>query len=164
MNMRQAKPEDSKLFLELLKQLDQETEFMMMEPGERISTAEDMEQYVLSMVKSNSFLLLLFDGQEVAGFLSAKRGAANRMKHSAYIVCGVLKNFRGKGYGTSLFRELLAWAPENGITRLELTVMCHNEKAVHLYQNMGFEIEGKLVHSMIVNGAYVDEYAMAKIL
>lgn len=164
MNMRQAKPEDSKLFLELLKQLDHETEFMMMEPGERISTAEDMEQYVLSMVKSNSFLLLLFDGQEVAGFLSAKRGAANRMKHSAYIVCGVLKNFRGKGYGTSLFRELLAWAPENGITRLELTVMCHNEKAVHLYQNMGFEIEGKLVHSMIVNGAYVDEYAMAKIL
>ena len=164
MNMRQAKPEDSKLFLELLKQLDQETEFMMMEPGERISTAEDMEQYVLSMVKSNSFLLLLFDGQEVAGFLSAKRGAANRIKHSAYIVCGVLKNLRGKGYGTSLFRELLAWAPENGITRLELTVMCHNEKAVHLYQNMGFEIEGKLVHSMIVNGVYVDEYAMAKIL
>jgi RimJ/RimL family protein N-acetyltransferase len=164
MNMRQAKPEDSKLFLELLKQMDHETEFMMLEPGERTTTAEDMEHYLLSMEKSNSFLLLAFDGQKVAGFLSARRGAANRIKHSAYIVCGVLKEYRGKGYGTSLFGELLKWAPENGITRLELTVMSHNEKAVRLYQNMGFELEGKLVHSMIVNGAYVDQYAMAKLI
>ena len=164
MNMRQAKPEDSKLFLELLKQMDHETEFMMLEPGERTTTAEDMEHYLLSMEKSNSFLLLVFDGQKVAGFISAKRGAANRIKHSAYIVCGVLKEYRGKGYGTSLFRELLKWAPENGITRLELTVMSHNERAVKLYQNMGFEMEGKLVHSMIVNGAYVDQLAMAKLI
>ncbi len=164
MNIRQAKPEDSKLFLELMKQLDHETEFMMLEPGERTTTAEDMEHYLLSMGKSNSLLLLLFDGQEVAGFLSAKRGAASRIKHSAYIVCGVLKDYRGKGYGTSLFKELLKWAPKNDITRLELTVMSHNVKAVQLYQNMGFEMEGKLVHSMIVNGVYVDQYAMAKLI
>jgi RimJ/RimL family protein N-acetyltransferase len=164
MNMRQAKPEDSKLFLELMKRLDHETEFMMLEPGERTTTAEDMEHYLLSMEQSNSFLLLLFDGQEAAGFLSAKRGAAYRIKHSAYIVCGVLKDYRGKGCGTLLFQELLRWAPENGITRLELTVMSHNDKAVQLYQKMGFEMEGKLNHSMIVNGTYVDQYAMAKLI
>ena len=164
MNFRKATPQDSSCFLELMKQLDQETEFMMMEPGERTSTPEDMEHYLRTMETSNSLFLLLFDGQKAVGFLSAKRGNANRMKHSAYIVCGILKDYRGKGWGKQLFQELLSWAPENGITRLELTVMTHNEKAVLLYRSMGFEIEGRLVHSMIVNGSYVDEYSMAKLL
>lgn len=164
MNFRKATPQDSKCFLELMKQLDQETEFMMMEPGERTSTAEDMEQYLRTMETSNSLFLLLFDGQKAVGFLSAKRGNANRMKHSAYIVCGILKDYRGNGWGKILFHELLKWAPENGITRLELTVMTHNDKAILLYRSMGFEVEGRLVHSMVVNGSYVDQYSMAKLL
>lgn len=164
MNIRQARPEDSRCFLELMKQLDHETEFMLLEPGERTTTVEDMEQYLHSIIKSNSLLLILFDGQKAVGFISAKRGAANRIKHSAYIVCGILKDYRGKGQGKLLFQELLKWAPENGITRLELTVMTHNEKAILLYRSMGFEVEGKLVHSMIVNGVYVDQYSMAKLL
>lgn len=164
MNFRQATPQDSNCFLELMKQLDYETEFMMLEPGERTSTAEDMEHYLHTMETSNSLLLLLFDDQRAVGFLSAKRGAANRIRHSAYIVCGILKDYRGKGWGKLLFQELLTWAPENSITRLELTVMAHNDKAILLYRSMGFEVEGKLVHSMIVNGSYVDQYSMAKLL
>lgn len=56
------------------------------------------------------------------------------------------------------------WALENTITRLELTVMTHNERAVRLYKKMGFKIEGLKEKSLIVDGKYVDEYYMGKIL
>ena len=42
--------------------------------------------------------------------------------------------------------------------------MVHNERAIRLYKKMGFEIEGTKKHSLFVNGQYVDEYYMAKIL
>lgn len=164
MKIRPASPEDSEQFLELMKQLDQETEFMLLEPGERTSTPEDMEKRIKQMIKSNSLLLLLYDGETAAGFLSALRGSANRTKHCAYLVIGIRKDYRGKGYGQALFKEIDKWAAKNGVTRLELTVMTHNERAVHLYEKMGFKKEGTLIRSMVVNGRYVDQYCMAKIL
>ena len=57
------------------------------------------------------------------------------------------------------------WARERGgIHRLELTVMAHNFKAVALYERAGFTIEGSRRHSLLVDGSYVDEHYMAKLL
>jgi RimJ/RimL family protein N-acetyltransferase len=42
--------------------------------------------------------------------------------------------------------------------------MVHNEAALALYKKMGFEIEGRKKHSLLINGTYVDEYCMAKLL
>ena len=95
--------------------------------------------------------------------MSAERGFDNRIKHSAYIVVGILKEYCGKGVGTRLFNNLLEWTELNGITRLELTVMTNNEKAIKLYKKFGFEIEGIKKNSMIVEGKYVDEYYMARV-
>lgn len=87
-----------------------------------------------------------------------------RMRHSAYIVTGIVKNYIGHGIGTKLFVELENWCKLNDIHRLELTVMCHNFVAVALYKKMGFEIEGIKKHSLLIDGQYVDEYYMAKLL
>lgn len=96
--------------------------------------------------------------------MSAERGAANRIKHSAYIVIGILKDYRGQEIGTKLFERLEKWASENAIIRLELIVMTHNESAIGLYKKMGFKIEGLKEKSLIVDENYVDEYYMGKIL
>lgn len=42
--------------------------------------------------------------------------------------------------------------------------MIHNEGAIRLYKNRGFKIEGLKEKSLLVDGRYVDEYYMAKIL
>lgn len=42
--------------------------------------------------------------------------------------------------------------------------MKHNESAIRLYEKMGFKKEGLKENSLIVNGKYVDEYYMGKIL
>ena len=56
------------------------------------------------------------------------------------------------------------WAGKNGIVRLELTVECVNTGAKLLYEKHGFKVEGIRPKSMKVNGRFVDEYYMGKIL
>lgn len=53
---------------------------------------------------------------------------------------------------------------ENRIVRLELTVLCTNKIALNLYKKSGFEIEGTKRKSMYIDGEYVDEYYMSKII
>ena len=164
MIIRPIKTGDSRSFLDMLKQLDKETSFMMLEPGERTTTVEGMEENIRNMGSSGSLTLILEDKERIAGFLSASRGTAARIRHRAYIVIGILKDYRGKGLGEKLFQELEKWAKEHHITRLELTVMTHNEGAIRLYEKMGFKIEGMKEKSMLVNETYVDEYYMGKVL
>nr|WP_314461393.1 GNAT family N-acetyltransferase [uncultured Clostridium sp.] len=164
MLIRTVRPEDSDLLIKMLKQLDTETSFMMYEPGERTATADDMKHRIEQWEKSGSLFLLLENEGGLAGFLSASRGEPRRIRHCAYLVVGILKDHRGKGYGAMLFQKMEQWAKESGITRLELTVMTQNEQACHLYEKRGFIIEGKKERSMIVNGTAIDEYYMAKLL
>jgi RimJ/RimL family protein N-acetyltransferase len=164
MIIRKIKKEDSEKFLNMLKQLDYETNNMMYEPGERKTSIEEMKINITNIYTSNSLMLLAEEEENIIGFLSAERGFANRLKHSAYIVIGILKDYRGKKIGAKLFKELIEWALVNDITRLELTVMTHNEGAIKLYKEMGFKIEGLKEKSLMVDGKYIDEYYMAKIL
>lgn len=97
------------------------------------------------------------------GYLSAEKGSLNRIAHSAYIVVGILSEYRGKGIGTEFFRRLDIWAEEMKVSRLELTVICENSVAKHLYEKNGFEIEGIKRKSVLVDGKYLDEFYMVKI-
>ena len=164
MIIRKIKEEDSEKLLNMLKNLDYETKNMMYEPGERKTSIEEMKINIRNIYDSNSLMLIVEEDGNIIGFLSAERGFANRIKHSAYIVIGILKDYRGKKIGTKLFKELMDWALGNDITRLELTVMTHNEGAIKLYKEMGFKIEGLKENSLMVDGKYINEYYMAKIL
>ena len=112
----------------------------------------------------SNFFMIAEHKNELIGFMTADRGQYNRIKHTAYIVIGIREKYRGLGIGTKFFEELNKWALKNSITRLELTVVTSNQPALHLYQKCGFTIEGTKKNSMIVDGTYVDEYYMAKLL
>jgi RimJ/RimL family protein N-acetyltransferase len=73
-------------------------------------------------------------------------GRNNRVKHVVHIGISVLKSHWGIGIGAKLFSIMEAWAKSDGIVRLELTVMTHNERGIALYKKMGFEIEGTKKH------------------
>jgi len=63
-----------------------------------------------------------------------------------------------------LFHRLADWAKQQHIHRLELTVMTHNTVGIALYKKQGFAIEGTKRHSLLINGQYVDEFYMSKLL
>ena len=155
---------DATAFLQMLLQLDQETKHMMYEPGERPQNLERILSNIKAAGDNGDLLLGVFHQDACLGFLSASRGEYHRIRHSSYVVIGLLKQAQGLGLGSRLFEELIHWAKQSKVTRLELTVMCHNKEAFALYQKYGFEIEGVKRNSLIVEGSYVDEYYMARLL
>ena len=166
-NCRGILPEDVPAFWQFLNILDGQTSFMMYETGERArrtgmaALAEDIRQNV---VPGGDFLDIALEDEGIVGYLRAERGTYNRVRHTAYVVTGVLAGYRGQGVGTALFTRLEAWARSNAVTRLELTVECPNEAARHLYEKMGFTVEGIRRNAMLVDGCLVDEYYMARLL
>lgn len=165
MHIRAIRESDSEQFVLLGKLLDQETQLMMLEPGERTLTIEEQGQRIKSVLaQDNQMIFVVEDETRLVGFVGAYGGGFHRNRHCAYIVIGILQDFVGQGIGKQLFEMLEGWALEHTLHRLELTVMRHNERALHLYQKMGYKIEGVKQDSLWVNGKYVDEYYMAKIL
>lgn len=164
MIIRDIKIEDAEQFLSMMLALDNETKMMMLEPGERISDLKSIESMIKNRLDHSNFFMIAEHNNELIGFMTADRGQYNRIKHTAYIVIGIREKYRGLGIGTKFFEELNKWALKNSITRLELTVVTSNQPALHLYQKCGFTIEGTKKNSMIVDGTYVDEYYMAKLL
>lgn len=162
--IREVELEDALELLNMQCRLDRQTKYMIYEEDER---SRDLEAFKkkMSELKLNSGLLLMAEDEgEVIGFLRADRGRQKRINHVAYITIGILKEYRGRGIGTALLEALEQWSKENGISRMELTVMCHNVEGIRLYRKNGFEVEGIRKHAMYVDKQYIDEYYMAKVL
>ncbi|MCH1959840.1 GNAT family N-acetyltransferase [Romboutsia hominis] len=163
MEIRKIKMKDANNYLDMLLNLDKETKFMMFEPGERPTDINIAKNIIEKSINGDNLVLVATDDENIVGFLSVQRGVPKRIKHTGYIVVGIREKFRGKGIGSKLFLELDIWARKNNITRLELSVICSNTVAKHLYEKNGFEIEGVKKNAMIIDGKYVDEFFMAKL-
>lgn len=165
MLIRTLRPDEAEQFLQLCQQLDEETAFMLLEPGERVLSGEEQHARIeRDLAQENHTILVAEDDGRLVGYLEATGGEFNRNRHCVYLVVGVLQAFTGKGIGTQLFTALETWAREHHVHRLELTVMTHNQAGLRLYKKQGFEIEGTRKHALWVDGHYVDEYLMAKLL
>jgi RimJ/RimL family protein N-acetyltransferase len=163
--IREIHEEDAEAFLDLLTRIDAETDFMLLEAGERVTTVEEQRERIKGILsRENQTILVAVHTGQFVGYLVAIGGEVRRIRHRAYVVIGVLQAFTGRQIGTRLFIALESWARLHGIERLELTVRTDNERGTGLYKKMGFEIEGLKSRSLKVKGAYVNEYYMAKIL
>ena len=163
-DIRPATPSDALRLLELKLALDNESSFMMYEPGERRASADDVQRDIRERIASpNSALILAVSADVIAGYVEAIGGDYNRTRHLAIVIAGVRSSYAGQGVGTRLLQALVDWADRSGILRLELTVMAHNKPAIALYEKFGFEREGLRRCSVVVDGECVDEFAMARL-
>ena len=163
--IREAEERDAQALLNLRLTLDRESNFMMVESGERAMTVDDQLREIASFKsRDNATILAAESGGQLVALLELDGGAFRRNRHSATIVTGVLAAFAGRGIGAQLFREAETWASRHGIHRLELTVMTHNAPTIAFYTRQGFQIEGTRRDSLLVTDCYVDEYRMAKLL
>ena len=138
---------------------------MLFDSGERTLTAQQFEQYIeATNQKQNAAIFVATEEEHIFGYIIVQGETTKRIAHRASIVIGVHSASRGKGVGTALFVHAEQWAKEVGIQRLELTVMKHNEVAYHLYEKIGFQVDGVKQKSVKINGEYVDQYYMAKMI
>jgi RimJ/RimL family protein N-acetyltransferase len=87
-------------------------------------------------------------------------------KHRATFGISIRDEYQNKGLGKILTQYMLDIAKERGMKKVELTVVSYNERAIHVYEKIGFEKEG-LIRMEYWNqklGKYGDAYFMGKIL
>ncbi|WP_421385299.1 GNAT family N-acetyltransferase [Bacillus salacetis] len=164
MIIREIEIQDAERFINLVKEVENHSEFMLMGPGERKTTPEQQKRQ-LERIKQqpNSTIFVVEENERLIGYLMAIGGTVKRTRHSAYLVIGIMQEQRGKGVGTKLFENVTDWAIRNNISRLELTAVTENEAGVALYKKSGFEIEGTKRNSLRINGKLFNEFYMAKL-
>jgi putative acetyltransferase len=68
-----------------------------------------------------------------------------RCSHIAYLGgLAIDVRYAGKGFGNKMLQEIIAYAKQQGFLRIELSVANINEKAISLYEKVGFKKEGLL--------------------
>lgn len=107
-------------------------------------------------------LIAVCEGAPVGqGVLVQHRG---RRSHAGEIYLFVHDDHVGKGIGTALMRAMLDLADNwIGLRRIELTVNVDNERAIKLYERMGFEHEGTRRADVLRDGQLVDCHMMARL-
>jgi RimJ/RimL family protein N-acetyltransferase len=152
---RPASHDDARALLELQHVLDTESEFMLLEPGERESRDIPAEP---------SYLIVAEGNDELAGYVEVSVLPYARTVSTGYVVMGVRTAYAGRGIGKALLTAAKDEAVERGLRRLELTVMTHNTRALNLYLSCGFEVEGLRRDALVVGSVVRSEYYMGLLL
>ena len=85
----------------------------------------------------------------------------DRINRSVRIGADVTPAFRGKGYGTRIYKALLKYVFDDlGMHRAWLLVLDTNDIAKKLYFNVGFKLEGKHREAVFRNGCFHDYLLM----
>ena len=163
--LRIAGPDDAIALMKLKQRLDEETSFMLLEPGERDTSIQALARHLEQVSRSeNSVVIVAGRRDDLAGYVELAGGKFRRNRSTTHVIIGVLAEASGKGVGTGLLEEAKRWAAARGLRRIELNVMAHNHRAIALYERAGFVREGRRVDCLLIDGKFLDELYMAMIL
>lgn len=80
-----------------------------------------------------------FDGAQIAAFTLNGIGNFNGVPTAYDTGTGTLKEYRGTGLGTEIFRHSMPHLRRAGVGQYLLEVLQYNTRAVSVYRNLGFE-------------------------
>lgn len=111
------------------------------------------------------YLTCLLDELPI-GLIEFQNGSFRRTQHWGQLTIFVQKDQRGRGVGRALMEALLDWAQADPlIEKVSLAVFSNNERAITLYEELGFVREGYCPRDMrFEDGSYLDSVLMYKLV
>lgn len=108
-------------------------------------------------------LVAELDGR-VVGSVSLHSSPSPRRRHEAGLGIAIHDDFQGRGLGRRLMEAALDLA-DNWLMleRVELGVYADNARAIHLYESLGFEMEGKSPAYAMRDGAWATIFHMGRL-
>jgi RimJ/RimL family protein N-acetyltransferase len=164
--IRNAEPEDAERMIAHINQVDTESVFLTREPGEFSMSVEE-EQTFLTRKRDSEFSLFLI--AEVHGEIVAsceiQINSKKRLCHKGDLGIAVQKAYWSMGIGRKMMNAAIAWCRGRGLIKIELKVNTENQRALSLYNSLGFEIEGTIRKSVrLADGTFRDAYIMGLML
>jgi RimJ/RimL family protein N-acetyltransferase len=125
---------------------------------------ESVQSFVTDNIAHGHPQFVAHDGSRVVGWCDILPGSHHALRHCGTAGLGLLPQHRGRGLGRELLSACIAKAQSVGVTRIELDVRTDNERAIRLYERLGFVREGYKKQGMRVHDEYIDTIWMALIL
>ena len=165
--IREAEVHDASSVIALLDQIGHESSFTSLDENGIAMSESEMQRFIHKQAQSdNQITLLAFLNEELAGVINITADQRPRVRHIGDVFLGIKKAYWGNGLGSILMEEAIEWAQSSGsIRRLQLTVQKRNTAAVHLYEKMGFIIEGLQERGAYIEGGeFLDVYLMGQLI
>lgn len=123
----------------------EETDYLLSYPDENSFDPEQEAQFLKEKAISpnETELVAIVDGKHVGTAGIEAVGKKYKVKHRAGFGISVLKEYWGLGLGKALTKACIQCARDAGYDQLELDVVAENEKALSLYQSLGFVEYGR---------------------
>ena len=160
--IRDAEKSDAPELLKYIRELSEEKIYLLMEPGETPKTIEEEERFISAYHRDGRRLIVCVLDGKIVGSADCRIGNLNKTRHTASFGVAVRKEYRRRGVGTALMKEVMKWAKEQGAEKLWLSVFSTNERAIALYKKLGFRVECIRKGQFKVKGKYVDEVVMVR--
>jgi hypothetical protein len=157
---RNAREGDADALLRNINSVGAEGEFIL---TERLThNLRQEREWIRGFDNESTVLYVAEVGGVVVGQVDVRIAAFAKARHVANVGIAIIKPYRGIGIGRALMERALAWMIERGVEKATLEVFSTNERAIGLYRQLGFEVEGVRKRHYKVRGAYVDDVMMAK--
>ncbi|AGA68223.1 acetyltransferase, ribosomal protein N-acetylase [Desulfitobacterium dichloroeliminans LMG P-21439] len=154
--LREAVKEDATELVAYLLKIGGESDFLTFGSGEfSVSVSDEQAMLEESRTAKNKIMLLALVGNKVIGCLYFEGGARPRIQHTGEFGVSVLKDYWDKGIGTEMVKELIQWAKVSNIIRkLNLRVRSDNDRAMSVYERLGFIQEGLITREFFISGEF----------
>ncbi|MDD6799119.1 MAG: GNAT family protein [Firmicutes bacterium] len=162
-----ATEDDAEAIMRHLELTSKETYFMMRYPEELSKDAEKARKIIAETINSPvNFSVTAFSDGKIVGDLGVSQVRNHiKVRHRASVGISIIKSFWGRGLGTLMLTVAAERAKASGFRQLELGVFADNERALHLYNKLGFVVCGRLPNAyMLKDGSTHDEILMVKSL
>jgi ribosomal protein S18 acetylase RimI-like enzyme len=112
---------------------------------------------------STGMIFVATAGEALAGVLALERDDTPQFRHNGRIWhVYVRAEWRGLGLANALIDACVAWAQQEHIHMLRLSVAANNSTAIRCYARHGFVVYGVEQEIGYYQGAYIDELLMAR--
>lgn len=163
MLVRMARTPDAPGVLRLHRSVLDEGRYFITMPHEFQVGVSDVVRLIREFDRSkNSLFLVAESAGDVAGFLTIRGGGLQRLRHTGKLEVMVSAEARGQGIGRALVEAAVQWACDHTeLQKIGLAVFADNERAVKLYESLGFREEGRRVEEYLLeDGRLVDDILM----
>jgi putative acetyltransferase len=158
LEIRPVRPDDAE-GMYLLRRLPSSVDGTLGIPSVRLS--ETLHRIDSLGPNDHSFVAVL-DGQVVG--MAGLHVGTGKLRHTGSFGMMVHDQFQGRGFGRKLLAALLDIADNYlALVRVELEVFSDNERAIRLYESMGFEHEGRKRKAVWRHGEHQDVLIMGRL-